>query len=78
MINAHIEMNLNDHVVITAMHVLELLKEKDGASVAESLMKDFLKKYDDYTPDQFFDSIIFLYSLGFIDTHEYRIVVTYV
>ncbi|KEI71415.1 hypothetical protein [Endozoicomonas elysicola] len=78
MINAHIEMNLNDHMVVIATYILEILKSKQGESVTETLMREFLSKNDSYTPDQFFDSLTLLYSLGFIDMQEYKVVANYV
>ncbi len=78
MINAHVEMNLNEHISVIATHVLKILKKKNGECLAEVLMKEFLKKHENYTPDQFFDSLIFLYSLGFIDYCDYKIKVNYV
>lgn len=78
MINAHVEMNLSEHISVIATHVLEILKNKNGECLAEVLMRDFIKQHDSYTPDQFFDSVIFLYSLGFIDSHDYKIKVNYV
>ncbi len=78
MINAHVEMNLNDHVVVVASVILEILRGSKGEMVVESLLKTFLKNNEDYTPNQFLEASVFLYSLGFVELEEYKISVKYV
>jgi len=77
-INAHVEMNLNDHVVVVASVILEILRGSQGEMVVESLLKTFLKHNEDYTPNQFLEASVFLYSLGFVELEEYKISVKYV
>jgi len=78
MINAHVEMNLNVHMVVVASVLLEILRKSKGEMIVESLLKAFLKHNEDYTPNQFLEASVFLYSLGFIELIDYKISVKYV
>lgn len=71
-------MDLNDHMVVVASIILNILKSSKGEMVVESLLRKFLKKNEDYTPNQFMEASVFLFSLGFVDLKEYKMVVNYV
>ena len=78
MINAHVEMDLNDHVSVVAAKLIGILKNADNEILFESLMKEFLKEHESYTPNQFMDASIFLYMLGCIDIDKFKVKVTHV
>jgi hypothetical protein len=73
MVNAHIEMDLNNHVSVISSKLIQLIKAGDEM-IIETLMKQFLKKYENYTPDQFMEGILFLFSLGCLAINDYKVI----
>lgn len=73
MINAHVEMDLNQHISVVAAKIIDLVENGDEM-ILETLMKRFLKMYDLYTPDQFMEGLVFLFSIGCLIVHDYRVV----
>jgi len=76
MINAHVEMDLNEHITVIAAKVLELILVSDGDMVFETLLKQFLKKYERYTPDQFMEASVLLYAIGSLEVQNYKVKLT--
>lgn len=72
MINAHVEMDLNQHVSVIAAKIIELIEAGDEM-ILEALMRRFLKKYEFYTPDQFMEGLTFLFSIDCLNVKEYRV-----
>jgi hypothetical protein len=73
MINAHIEMDLNNHISVVASRITEIIG-KDEPMILESLMRKFLKQHIQYTPDQFMDALTFLFSMNCLLVRDYRVV----
>ena len=73
MINAHIEMDLNNHISIVASRIVEMVNT-DEIMILESLMRKFLKKFVQYTPDQFMDGLTFLFSIECLIIQDYKVV----
>jgi hypothetical protein len=73
MINAHIEMDLNNHISIVASRIVEMVNT-DEMMILESLMRKFLKKFVQYTPDQFMDGLTFLFSIECLIIQDYKVV----
>ena len=73
MINAHIEMDLNNHISIVASRIVEMVNTHE-MMILESLMRKFLKKFVQYTPDQFMDGLTFLFSIECLIIQDYRVV----
>lgn len=73
MINAHVEMDLNQHISVVASKLIELIEAGDEM-ILETLMRKFLKKHEFYTPDQFMDGLVFLFSIDCLNIQEYRVV----
>lgn len=73
MINAHIEMDLNQHTSVVSAKIVELM-DSSNVTILESLMKKFLRRYEYYTPDQFVDGLTFLYAIDFLDIEDYRVI----
>jgi hypothetical protein len=73
MINAHIEMDLNNHISIVASRIVEMVNT-DEMMILESLMRQFLKKFVQYTPDQFMDGLTFLFSIECLIIQDYKVV----
>lgn len=73
MINAHIEMDLNQHISVVSAKIIDLIQNGDEM-ILETLMRKFLKKYEFYTPDQFMEGLTFLFSIGCLTVQEYRVV----
>ena len=72
MINAHIEMDLNHHVSVVSAKIIQLV-ETGEEMILETLMRKFLKKYEYYTPDQFMDGLVFLFSIDCLTVQDYRV-----
>jgi hypothetical protein len=75
MIQAHIEMNLNEHISVISSRVIDLIKSNDEM-ILETLMRKFLKIYDDYYPDQFMDSLVFLFSINVLIVENFKVKLT--
>ena len=73
MINAHVEMDLNQHIVVVSAKAVELIQLNDEI-ILESLMKKFLKKYEVYTPEQFMDALVFLFSIDCLIVSNYKVI----
>lgn len=73
MISAHIEMDLNQHVSVVSAKIINLIENGDDM-ILETLMRRFLKTYELYTPDQFMEGLIFLFSIGCLTIKGYRVV----
>ncbi len=73
MLNAHIEMDLNDHVSVVSAKIIDLIETSESL-ILETLMKKFLKKYELYTPDQFMDGITFLFSIDCLKVDGFKVV----
>lgn len=74
MINAHIEMDLNQHVSVVSAKIIGLIEAGDEM-ILETLMRRFLRKYELYTPDQFMEGLSFLFSIGCLYVQDYRVVI---
>ena len=72
MINAHIEMDLNQHISVVSANIIELIEDNE-AVILEELIKIFLKRYESYTPDQFMDGLAFLFSIGCLNVENFRV-----
>lgn len=73
MINAHIEMDLNQHISVVSAKIINLVENGDEM-ILETLMRKFLKTHELYTPDQFMEGLAFLFSIGCLTVQEYRVV----
>lgn len=73
MINAHIEMDLNQHISVVSSKIINLVVNGDEM-ILETLMRKFLTTYELYTPDQFMEGLVFLFSIGCLTVQEYRVV----
>lgn len=73
MINAHVEMDLNQHISVVSSKIIGLVESGDEL-ILETLMRKFLKTYELYTPDQFMEGLTFLFSIDCLTIEEYRVV----
>jgi hypothetical protein len=74
MINAHVEMDLNQHVSVVSSKIIELVENGDDM-ILETLMRKFLKSYELYTPDQFMEGLTFLFSINCLNVQDYRVII---
>lgn len=74
MINAHIEMDLNQHISVISSKIIQLI-ETGEEMILESLMRKFLKKHEYYTPDQFMDGLVFLFSIDSLIFQDYKVMI---
>lgn len=73
MLNAHVEMDLNQHIAIVSSKIIQLIEAGDEM-ILETLMRKFLKIYENYTPDQFMDGLVFLYSINCLSVQDYKVI----
>ena len=66
-------MDLNQHISVVSAKIIELVEAGDEM-ILETLMRKFLKKYEFYTPDQFMDGLVFLFSIGCLNVQDYRVI----
>ncbi len=74
MLNAHIEMDLNQHLSVISSKIIQLIQVGDEM-ILEALMRKFLKKYEYYTPDQFMDGLVFLFSIDCLTVQDYKVII---
>lgn len=74
MFNAHIEMDLNQHISVVSSQIIQLIQIGDDL-ILEALMRKFLKNHEYYTPDQFMDGLTFLFSIDFLTVQDYRVII---
>lgn len=74
MINAHVEMDLNQHISVVSAKIINLVEAGDEM-ILETLMRKFLKKYENYTPDQFMEGLAFLFSIDCLNIQDYRVII---
>jgi hypothetical protein len=74
MINAHVEMDLNQHISVVSAKIIDLV-EAEGEIILETLMRKFLKRHELYTPDQFMEGLTFLFSMGCLNVQDYRVII---
>ena len=74
MFNAHIEMDLNQHISVLSSKIIQIIQVGDEV-ILESLMRRFLKKYKYYTPDQFMDGMAFLFSIDCLTVQDYKVII---
>ena len=72
MISTHIEMDLNQHISVISSKIIQLIEAGDEM-ILETLMRKFLKTNENYTPDQFMDGLVFLFSLNCLTVQDYRV-----
>ena len=77
MFNAHVEMDLNQHISVVSSKIIKIIEASDEL-ILETLMKKFLKEYEYYTPDQFMDGLTFLFSINCVIVQDYRVIIKYV
>lgn len=79
MIIPHPEDNLNLNITVLGADIITFLsarKHKNNFILIENILLDFLKKDEKRTPDLFFNSLVFLYSIGLIERRDYKIKLT--
>ncbi|MEE1962785.1 hypothetical protein V1387_08830 [Allomuricauda taeanensis] len=79
MIVPHPEDNLSLNITVLGVDIIKFLTSKKNQNkyvLIENVLTDFLKQDDERTPDLFFDSLVFLYSIGLINRKDYKIKLT--
>jgi len=73
LITPHPETDLNQNTMVLGAEVLEILKKAKGELLVDELLVRFMKKNSKFTPDQFMETLIFLYSLGAIEKNQFKV-----
>lgn len=79
MIIPHPEDNFNLNITVLGADIIKFLSAKKRLNnfiLIENALLDFLKKDEKRTPDLFFNSLVFLFSIGLIERRDYRIKLT--
>jgi len=74
MLNSHIEMDLNNHPTVIASEIITEISSKKNHVIFETLLRDFLYKFPDYSPDQFMNGFTFLFMIGIVDIIDFKVV----
>lgn len=70
-------MDLNQHISVISSKIIELI-EAGEEMILETLMRRFLKNHENYTPDQFMEGLIFLFSINCLTLQEYKVMIRHV
>ncbi len=73
MIIPHPESDLTQNTIVLGGGIIELLKQSRGKMLVDELLVKFLKKSINRTPDQFMESLLFLYSVGIIEKEQFKV-----
>lgn len=73
MLLPHPESNLALNTLVLGSDLICLLREKEEFVLAETVLKEFLKSDEVRSPDNFFDTLTFLYTIGLIEYKGYKI-----
>lgn len=77
MIIPHPEDSLKLNITVLGVDIIKFLsKHQNKYVLIENVLSDFLKQDEERTPDLFFNSLVFLYSIGLIDQRDYKIKLT--
>lgn len=76
MILPHPESDLSSNVMVLGVEVVKFLKKNNGYVFIDTVMNNFLKSGNCRTVDVFFNTLVFLYSLGVVDKSGYKIKLT--
>jgi hypothetical protein len=78
MLIPHPEDDLNINLMVLGADIIQILSSTKMKNyvLVENVLMDFLKKDEKRTPDLFFNSLVFLYSIGLIDKKDYKIKLT--
>jgi len=66
------ESDLSLNIMVMAADIIKLLKKKPEYIVVDDLLKGYLKADKRRTPEMFFNCITYLYALGIIKEHNYK------
>lgn len=67
------ESDLSLNIMVTASDIINLLNKKKEYVIVDEMLKIFLKSDSRRTPEIFFNSITFLYTLEIIKENNYKI-----
>ena len=74
MIKPYPEQDLNKNLMVIGAKILELLHQKKRKNLlVEDILKEFLNKFQEYTPLDFFYTISYLYTLDILEENHYKI-----
>lgn len=73
MIVPYPESDLTMNTMVLGSDIIQLLKNYDDFVFVEKIMKSFLKKDKRRTPDQFLDTLTFLFIVDLIEHEDYKI-----
>lgn len=74
MIRPQPESDISQNVMVLGADIIEILNDfHRDKMIVEDLLERFLSQNRETTPQMFFDTLIFLYSLGIIEESGYQI-----
>jgi len=73
MIIPHPESDISLNLMVVSSDILSVLKREDDYVLIENILKEFISKDNRRTPDMFFNAITYLFSLGVIIVHNYKV-----
>lgn len=73
MITPQPESDLSLNIMVVGADVIKVLKQNKDYMIVEDLMKKFISKDSRRTPNLFFDTLTFLFTLGLIGEDNYKV-----
>lgn len=67
------ESDLSLNLMILGADIIKILKKNKGSIVVDKLLKDFVKSDLRRTPKMFFNTFTYLYALGIVNEHNYKV-----
>lgn len=67
------ESDLTLNAFYLGSELIKLINKRENNLIVEELLHEFLKGDQRRTPTSFFDTLTFLYTIGFINERRYRI-----
>jgi Fe2+ or Zn2+ uptake regulation protein len=77
MITPQPESDLSLNIMVVGADVIKVLKQNKDYMIVENLMKKFISRDSRRSPNLFFDTLTFLYTLGLIGEDNYKVRLKY-
>lgn len=73
MILPHPESDFKTNILIISADIIKILKKKKGNLLIDDTMQSFLNQDKRRTPNMFFNSLLFLFTVGIIELNGYKL-----
>ncbi len=77
MISPQPESDLTLNIIVLGADIIKILKDNGKVMIVENLLNKFLAKDSRRNFSQFFETLAFLYTIGFINERRYKVKLLY-